>query len=82
MSVTVVNGQFCFSACDVAKAQANDDPPKRPGELATDPSADTKKKADDPAVTFDKALKDLIAAKDITAPDPAKAPKHKLDIHV
>lgn len=79
MSVTVVNDQFCFSACDVAKAQANDKPQKPPGQLATDPTADIKKK-DDPAFTFSKALKDLIAAEDVTAPDPAKPPKHKLDI--
>ena len=75
MSVSVVNGQLCFCACDVAKAEHGKNPHTPPGQLD---DAQSKSK-DNPAVTFGGLLKNLTADA-VSAPDATTQTQPKLDI--
>ena len=61
MAISIVNGYFCASSCDVAKAKKGENP-----HPSTDPDnlgVDKNGKPDKPAVVFGGALSDLNATR-------------------
>ena len=65
MSVSVVNGYFCYSSCDEATARAGKDPhPKQDGGVEPGNASGA---VDPPAVTFGGALASLNAVEPIEA---------------
>ena len=76
MSLSVVNGQLCFCACDVAKAQHGKNPHTPPGQVDNNGPSTAK---DNPPVTFGGLLKDL--TNDAVSPSGSTtATQPKLDI--
>ncbi len=83
MAVSIVNGYFCASCCDVAKAKKGEDPhpATNPDGPYADKNADKNDplRANDPAVLFGGALSTLTAdaaqpTDSTSATDPSTAP--------
>ena len=62
MAISIVNGYFCASSCDVAKAKKGEDPHPSTGPGNVDDKDREAFPVDDPAVLFGGALNEALSA--------------------
>ena len=69
MAISIVNGYFCASSCDVAKAKKGEDPHPSTGPGNVDDKDRKTFGADDPAVLFGGALSTVLSADTVKPAD-------------